>query len=345
MFSVPFPVITLLALLLLLATVFSGKQRHNGTLRFLLACSGLISLNTLRWEYDSDMLRNIQSVLAIFLPAVAWHSFVPPSEGKEKPYLLVLLVPIVLSLLIRLVWPPATDFILVALFSGYGFGLLRTGWRREDPVTVTRLHGIPRNQTLAFSAGCFLCLSALTDLIIAFDFGISDGKHVTLMIVIAQLMLLPVIGRVIPGLVKTPERPDAVVMPQADATQTNPPLAEMSELYRKLEKQVYETQIYLNPDLTLALLARKTGTPARHFSAAVNSVKHCNVSQWINGFRIERAKELLLSTSLPVTDIMMESGFMTKSNFNREFQRLSGISPTLFRQQALDNPVLNSEKT
>lgn len=93
----------------------------------------------------------------------------------------------------------------------------------------------------------------------------------------------------------------------------------MTELYIVLEKKIHESELYLDPNLTLALLARKTGVPARNFSAAVNSVKQCNVSQWINGFRVERAKELLLSTSLPVTHIMLESGFMTKSNFNREF--------------------------
>lgn len=34
---------------------------------------------------------------------------------------------------------------------------------------------------------------------------------------------------------------------------------------------------------------------------------------------------------------------MTKPNFNREFQRLSGHSPGLFRQQARDNSVQNPE--
>jgi len=67
------------------------------------------------------------------------------------------------------------------------------------------------------------------------------------------------------------------------------------------------------------------------------------LSQWINGFRIERARELLISTPLPVTEIMLESGFITKSNFNREFQRITGVSPTVFRQQTGNSRVMNSE--
>ena len=74
MLSVPFPLITLSALLILLATaLFAQKQRHAGTLRFVLACIVLVAVSTLRWEYESSILRNIQSGLAIMLPPLAWH--------------------------------------------------------------------------------------------------------------------------------------------------------------------------------------------------------------------------------------------------------------------------------
>ncbi|VDZ88633.1 Uncharacterised protein [Lelliottia amnigena] len=54
MFSVPFPVITLFALLVLIVmALFPEKNRHSGTLRFLIACTVLLTLGTLRWEYDS----------------------------------------------------------------------------------------------------------------------------------------------------------------------------------------------------------------------------------------------------------------------------------------------------
>lgn len=344
MLSVPFPVITLLSLLLLMATIYSGKQRNNGTLRFLSACIVLISINTIRWEYDSEILRNVQSVFAMLLPAIAWHSFVPLSEERRKHDLLILLVPAIVSLVIRLVWAPATDFILSMLFFSYGFVLLRKAVISGKPIRLNTLGAIAQHPTLTFFAGGFLCLSALTDLLIATDFGISGGKHATSIILITQLALLPIVGTIIFGFLNSSQRFEPVIGQKTDKIDDQAPAADMTELYMMLEKQVHETELYLNPDLTLALLARKTGIPARNFSAAVNSVKQCNVSQWINGFRVERAKELLLNTSLPVTHIMLECGFMTKSNFNREFQRLSGLSPSLFRQQARDNSVQNPEK-
>lgn len=39
-----------------------------------------------------------------------------------------------------------------------------------------------------------------------------------------------------------------------------------------------------------------------------------------------------LSLRSSVIRVMLESGFLTKSNFNREFLRVTGTSPTAWRQ-------------
>lgn len=337
MFSVPFPVITLFALLVLIVmALFPEKNRHSGTLRFLIACTILLSVSTLRWEYQSAMLRNIQSVLAILLPPLAWHSFISMTETSKQRRWVLLLLPPTIALLLRMVWPAATDFILFIIFTGYGCGLFRIAWQGERNFTLNRLTESTQTVKMAFFAGCFLCISALTDLAVTLDFSITGGKQAPGMIVIFQMTLLPLIAAAIVSAGRT------AISGNDKREETSPesilvPAGEFEEIYSRLEKHVRETKIYLNPDLTLSILARKTGIPARHLSSAVNSVSQCNVSQWINGFRIEWAKELLLSTLLPVTDIMLESGFTTKSNFNREFLRVSGVSPTLFRQKMQRN--------
>ncbi|CAM3782489.1 AraC family transcriptional regulator [Rahnella bruchi] len=342
MYSVPFPVITLFALLILITmALLPEKNRHSGTLRFLIACTVLLSVGMLRWEYESVMLRNIQSVLAILLPPLAWHSFISMTDINKQRRWLLLLLPPAIALLIRMFWPVATDFILFIIFTGYGCDLLRIAWIGERNFTLSRLAESTYPAKMAFFAGCFLCISALTDLAVTFDFRITGGKQAAGMIVIFQMTLLPLIAAAIVSAGRT------TVSGKENREEMRPvsvavPVGEFQGIYCRLEKHVRETQIYLNPDLTLSILARKTGIPARHLSGAVNSVSQCNVSQWINGFRIERAKELLLSTLLPVTDIMLESGFTTKSNFNREFLRVSGVSPTLFRQQVQSNQAKNS---
>ena len=100
---------------------------------------------------------------------------------------------------------------------------------------------------------------------------------------------------------------------------------------------ISEQNLYLNPNLTLNALARKTAVPARQISKAVNLTRGCNVSQWINGFRIDFTQQLLRNTALSVTEVMLEAGFATKSNFHREFLRISGMTPTAYRRTAAES--------
>jgi AraC-like DNA-binding protein len=81
----------------------------------------------------------------------------------------------------------------------------------------------------------------------------------------------------------------------------------------------------------LARLARKLIVPAKQLSAAINRTKGENVSRYINRQRIEEACRLL-STGQSITVAMLDSGFNTKSNFNREFLRVKGSNPSTWLQ-------------
>jgi AraC-like DNA-binding protein len=79
--------------------------------------------------------------------------------------------------------------------------------------------------------------------------------------------------------------------------------------------------------------------PARELSAAINSVTGQNVSQFVNNRRIAEACRLLEETKQSATTIMLDVGFSTKSNFNREFRRVTGKSPRQWRAASADRPV------
>jgi len=50
--------------------------------------------------------------------------------------------------------------------------------------------------------------------------------------------------------------------------------------------------------------------------------------------RIERAKELLAHSGLPLADVARRSGFLEMSHFSRRFKQLTGLTPGGFRQAA-----------
>lgn len=98
-----------------------------------------------------------------------------------------------------------------------------------------------------------------------------------------------------------------------------------------------QEQLYtLEYGITLAQAARKLQVPARQLSNAINLHYGASFSVLLNDQRIAHAQKLLLQApNLPVTEVMAEAGFASKSNFHKEFLRVTGTTPTLFREQGL----------
>ena len=100
-----------------------------------------------------------------------------------------------------------------------------------------------------------------------------------------------------------------------------------------------QEQLYtLEYGITLAQAARKLQVPARQLSNAINLHYGASFSVLLNDQRIAHAQKLLLQApDLAVTEVMAEAGFASKSNFHKEFLRVTGTTPTLFREQGLAN--------
>lgn len=342
--AIPVPFYTLSLLLMLLAKVW--LQRPSGyrpLATFITGCALLVLMTALRWQFDALILRQLQSMLAIALPPLAWRCFARVTDQSRTSERIASLLPPVIALALNLIAPISTDFVLMLLYIGYGGALIWTAYRGADAFVLARLTDARSTSVMAFLAGAFLCFSGLTDVAIMLDFAWYDGLQAPRLVALSQAILLPFIclailysGKKIPAADETP------LIPPADVQSVEVD-SDLVTLCEKLEARLTEKQLFLNSDLTLDLLARKWVIPARQISRAVNAVRGCNVSQWINGFRIHYAQHLLLTTDAPVTSIMLDAGFATKSNFNREFVRISGVSPTEFRRAA-GNPAPVAEK-
>ncbi len=110
------------------------------------------------------------------------------------------------------------------------------------------------------------------------------------------------------------------------------PLEEDHAVFARLDALMRQTTLFRDPELTVARLGRRLGVPARSVSSAVNRVTGENTSRYINALRVQHAAHLLENSSLPVTDVMLESGFISKSSFNTEFRRITGTTPSEHRK-------------
>lgn len=91
---------------------------------------------------------------------------------------------------------------------------------------------------------------------------------------------------------------------------------------------------HLSQDVSLADIAQAAGLSVFHFSRAFKSSTGVGPYRYLLERRIDRARELIKSTSLPVAQIATMVGFKTASHFSRSFTDVVGISPRAYRSQA-----------
>ena len=88
----------------------------------------------------------------------------------------------------------------------------------------------------------------------------------------------------------------------------------------------------LDQPLTLDAMAAHVGISplylARAFKAAIGQSPH----QYVLARRIERAKELLRNTEMPIIDVALSVGFSSQSHLSHWMIRHTGITPAVYRR-------------
>ena len=105
---------------------------------------------------------------------------------------------------------------------------------------------------------------------------------------------------------------------------------------------INESLDYIRKHLTESFDERALATIAKlspsSFSRSFRRHTGMALSRYVNRLRINLATQLLMSEeNLSVTDICFASGFKNISNFNRQFLRQKGISPSRFRALLAEN--------
>ena len=110
----------------------------------------------------------------------------------------------------------------------------------------------------------------------------------------------------------------------------------LSEVMQQIDDFMKSEKPYLTPGMTVKSLGKELSLNPKYISQAINTKAGINFSEYINGFKIGHACALLKNPEqqhLTVLDVMLESGFNTKSNFNRAFKAITGSTPFEYRNQ------------
>lgn len=321
MLALPLPVVagTILAFLLLLLL----RQRHDVPwlsvlLAALAAQAGIVALAQ---NAGVALALWLQPVTAAALPPLAWLALSADGLGRApgRGAAVHLAAPLA-ALGARLVAPALLDALVPMVFAGYALAMARA-LRQAGPVLPRASLGRgagPRRIWAAIAAA--LALSAASDAAIAAAFATGHGALAPLIrdvTTAAMLLGLGALALMAGGMTGT-----------ADGREAPSPVPDEDDraLFARLEALMTTRTPWRDPDLTLAQLARRLQVPAKRLSEAVNRVTGESISRHVNSHRI-RAACAALAEGASVTEAMLGAGFATKSNFHREFRRITGQSP------------------
>jgi AraC-like DNA-binding protein len=227
-------------------------------------------------------------------------------------------------------YPEPISLAIILIFLGYGAALLWLARHGPDALVASRLDGAVLSYRSLQITGFALIASAVTDVIISFDFTKTGGIHAGAIVALGNVVALLILGTA----ASVASSGSTVEVASAEPPPPPPPATEEDEaVAAALDTLMRARQLYRDPELNLTRIARRMNLPARRVSTAVNRIHGMSVSQYVNDFRIRAACEQLVGTDHPITQVMFDSGFISKSNFNREFARMNGENPTQFRKR------------
>ncbi|PRI20974.1 helix-turn-helix domain-containing protein [Pectobacterium versatile] len=342
MTAIPLPFITALLLVILffriqfLAIQNKGTKKRNTKAEAILIGVSCLALTVvaLRWGGHVALPSFIQPAIAASIPPLLWLCLFPYGEKvsdalnrNRRRSLRHLLPPLLIlgaSAVQSRTTVPLIDLMLVSVYFGYGATLIYSARHRQTPS--------PLWKSAPFIAGLYVLISGAIDIVIALDIAFYSGNSAATIITVFHIIMLAILTLLI--VTHSAQHPQADLSVTHDQKpETLPATDDEHQLAKTLDDFIRTNALYTDPSMTLQRLSRRMGIPLRRLSETINRVHGRNFSQVMNEYRIEEAKRLLSQTDARITDIMLESGFQTKSNFNREFLRLTGMSPSVWRSQ------------
>jgi len=115
--------------------------------------------------------------------------------------------------------------------------------------------------------------------------------------------------------------------------------AQAQAVFNQLAVLIEQRQLYLQPRLAVADLAKHTGLGSKEVSWAINQGAGISFCDYINQLRLaEVQRQLQQSGEKSILEIAFAAGFNSKSTFNKLFKASTGLTPRQYQRQQVQNP-------
>ena len=111
---------------------------------------------------------------------------------------------------------------------------------------------------------------------------------------------------------------------------------DITKFIQRIEHFMRNNKPYLENSITLQKLSSYIKIPSHHLSQIINDKFNMNFYEFINSWRIKKAKELLHSDScrhMTISAIAFDIGFNSISTFNSAFKKNTGQTPSQYRSE------------
>lgn len=116
------------------------------------------------------------------------------------------------------------------------------------------------------------------------------------------------------------------------------PIELEERIWTKMEELMSEKKLYLDKELTVYNLAKAAETNSKYLRFTINNRSEKNFAAYVNGYRVEKAKDLLTDKEQDLFNIEYigeMAGFKSKSAFYTAFKKNTGLTPQAYRKESL----------
>ncbi|MBW1296323.1 helix-turn-helix domain-containing protein [Aquimarina litoralis] len=126
-----------------------------------------------------------------------------------------------------------------------------------------------------------------------------------------------------------------IILPKIGSTTQSYDRKKKKFIEEKLNQVMEIEELFTNKDFSLPKLALATKISHKELSDYINTHYKCNVSEFINRYRVNKVKILINDSNFDhytLEAISYEAGFNSKSSFNSIFKKHTGITPSQYKK-------------